>query len=191
MLTWSEIKSLAISKNIPLQFKEEPTKYLITLVDGSHTVTCEVLKNGEDEIEFETSFKALSNRRIAITTTALPNPESYRFRGDATPWMTCAPGVTNLDLVLTEERFVDGGIVVTKDANPGDYCTFQIVHPVDGVVEQFVNRWVVAPGTGQMHVNVYPARVPAGLTIRIVYNNVGATNAGCAVNLRLHKAGSL
>jgi hypothetical protein len=125
----------------------------------------------------------------AITPTALPDPANFRFRGDATAWATCAPGTTNLNYVVTEERYVDGGVVIVKDANPGDYCTFQVVHPQAGVVEQFVNKWFVIPGTGKMDVNVYRARVPAGLTIRIVYNNVGSTSVECGINLRLHKLG--
>jgi hypothetical protein len=126
----------------------------------------------------------------AITPTALPDPANFRFRGDATAWTTCAPGTTNLDLLMAEERYVDGGVVIVKDANPGDYCVFQVVHPQAGVVEQFVNKWFVIPGTGKMDVNVYRAKVPAGLTIRIVYHNVGNTNAECGINLRLHKLGT-
>jgi hypothetical protein len=126
----------------------------------------------------------------AITPTALPDPASFRFRGDATPWTTCAPGTTNLDLTMAEERYVDGGVVIVKDANPGDYCVFQVVHPIAGVVEQFVNKWYVIPGTSKMDVNVYRAKVPAGLIIRVVYNNVGGTNVECGINLRLHKAGT-
>lgn len=125
-----------------------------------------------------------------VTATALPDPGSFRFRGDTTPWTTCSPGTTNLELVITEERYIDGGTVVVKDANPGDYCTFQIVHPVAGVVEQFVNKWFVIPGTGKMDIQVYRAKVPAGLTIRVVYNNVGATDVECGINLRLHKLGA-
>lgn len=125
----------------------------------------------------------------AITPTALPDPANFRFRGDATAWTVCAPGQTSLEVTLTEERHVDGGTIVVADANPGDYCTFQVVHPQAGVVEQFVNKWFVIPGTGKMDVNVYRARIPAGLKIRIVYNNVGQTNVGCGINLRLHKLG--
>lgn len=126
----------------------------------------------------------------AITPTALPDPASFRFRGDTTPWTICAPGQTNLEITLDEERYVDGGTVVVKDANPGDYCTFQVVHPQAGVVEQFVNKWFVIPGTGKMDIQVYRARVPAGLKIRIVYNNVGSTDVECGINLRLHKLGA-
>lgn len=125
-----------------------------------------------------------------VKPAALPDPEQYRFRGDSPPWTTCAASTaTSLDLTMTEERFVDGGTIIVKDANPGDYCTFQIVHPTAGVVEQFVNKWHVVPGTTQMDVKVYPAKVPAGLIIRVVYNNVGSNPAECGVNLRLHKKG--
>lgn len=125
----------------------------------------------------------------SITPTALPDPANFRFRGDATSWTTCSPGSTNIDLSIAEERYVDGGTIVVKDANPGDYCVFQVVHPQAGVVEQFVNKWFVIPGTGEMKVAVYRAKVPAGLSIRIIYHNVGNVSVGCGINLRLHKLG--
>lgn len=126
----------------------------------------------------------------AITPTALPDPANFRFRGNATSWVTCSPGTTNLDLTMPEELYVDGGVVIVDGAHPGDYCVFQVVHPVAGVVEQFVNKWFVIPGTGKMDVNVYRAKVPAGLIIRIVYNNTGSTDVECGINLRLHKLGT-
>lgn len=125
----------------------------------------------------------------AITPTALPDPANFRFRGNATSWTTCSPGTTNLDLTMPEELYVDGGIVIVDGAHTGDYCVFQVVHPVTGVVEQFVNKWFVIPGTGKMDVNVYRAKVPAGLIIRIIYNNTGSTDVECGINLRLHKLG--
>jgi hypothetical protein len=124
-----------------------------------------------------------------VSPIALPDPAGFRFRGNATPWTTCPPGQTNLEITLAEELHIDGGTIVVKDANPGDYCTFQVVHPLAGVVEQFVNKWFVIPGSGKMDVNVYRAKVPAGLKIRVVYNNEGSTDVECGINLRLHKFG--
>jgi hypothetical protein len=187
-ISWAELKRLADSKLLPVQWVDAGDRYYIAIVDGAFGLYT-VLDKG-DASEFETSYKSSGNRRITTAPAALPDPDNFRFRGDATAWATCAPGATNLDYVVTEERHVDGGVVIVKDANPGDYCIFQVVHPQAGVVEQFVNKWFVIPGTGKMDVNVYRARVPAGLTIRIVYNNVGATNVACGINLRLHKLGA-
>lgn len=122
-----------------------------------------------------------------ITPTALPDPNGFRYRGNATPWTACSPGATNLDLTMSEELHVDGGTVIVHNANPGDYCVFQVVHPIFGIVEQFVNKAYVIPGTGKMDVNVYRARIPEGLIIRVVYYNVGSTDVGVGINLRLHK----
>jgi hypothetical protein len=121
-----------------------------------------------------------------VQVTALPDPGGFRYRGNATPWTVCEPGETNLDLTMAEELHIDGGTIIVKDANPGDYCVFQVVHPIAGVVEQFVNKSFVIPGTGKMDVNVYRARIPAGLIIRVVYHNTGSTNVECGINLRLH-----
>lgn len=122
-----------------------------------------------------------------VIPQALPDPGGFRYRGNATPWTNCPPGSTNLDLIMSEELHVDGGTVIVYNANPGDYCVFQVVHPVVGVIEQFVNKSYVIPGTGKMDVNVYRARVPEGLIIRVVYHNTGSTDVGVGINLRLHK----
>lgn len=156
---------------------------------SSYTLSIDGLSDFSDSSA--KNIQLLKNQVPAsVVPTALPDPANFRYRGDATPWTVCAPGATNLELTMTEERYVDGGTVIVVGANPGDYCTFQVVHPQAGVVEQFVNKMFVIPGTGEMNVQVYRAKVPAGLTIRIVYNNVGATNVECGINLRLHKLGT-
>jgi hypothetical protein len=89
----------------------------------------------------------------------------------------------------TEDRWVDGGALLYKDANPGDYVTFQVVHPLAGVIETYVPSWLIVPGTGREEVRVYPAKIPAGLILRLLYVNTGETSAYCGANYRLHKKG--
>jgi hypothetical protein len=191
---WSEIKRIADAKGIPMQWVQVGDNYHIALVDGLFTLYC-LLPLAVDNVAtnvFEASYKAAGNKSIALKQTALVNPESYRFRGNATPWINCAPGTTNLDIMpsATEVRYVDGGIIVTKDANPGDYCSFQVVHPTYGVVETYVPKWFVTPGTGQQLIQVYPASIPAGITLRVVYTNSGSSDVGVGVNYRLHRVGT-
>jgi hypothetical protein len=190
---WSTFKSFVSTRSLSIQWIQSGDVYIMCAADGFFELSCEMFTDEllTDTLDFVTNFKAQGNKRVnVVKQAALSNAEEFRFRGDATPWTACAAGVsTNLELLMTEERFIDGGVVVVKDANPGDYCVFQVVHPIVGVVEQFVNKWYVTPGTGTLDVKVYPAKVPAGLIIRVVYHNVGATASSCGVNLRLHKAG--
>ena len=108
-------------------------------------------------------------------------------------WAECPAGqTTDIDITpsATEDRWVSGGFVVHKDSNPGDVVAFKVVHPVAGVVETYVPSWLVTPGTGSELIEVYPARIPAGLILRVSYTNVGATAAYCGINYLLHRRGT-
>lgn len=186
---YSELIRHSTTKGIPVQWVEFDDRWLLSVVDGNLALYVELDKSSSDATDFVTNYKTTTSVRVVTTIPALPNPESYRFRGNATNWTTCTPGQTNLDVTpsATEVRYVDGGVIVCKDSNPGDYCTFQVVHPQAGVVEEYISKWFVLPGSGYTEVTVYPARIPAGMILRVVYNNVGQTNAQVGINYRLHK----
>lgn len=192
--TWAEIKRLATQKVLPIQWTESDNSYHIAIVDGPFILTC-IISAGSleaDTVDFETNHKGITARRVSTAQTALTNPEDYRFRGTATAWTECAAGTTtDIDITpsATEDRWVSGGFVIHKDANPGDTVSFKVVHPLVGVVETYVPSWLVTPGTGQQHIEVYPARIPAGLILRVSYTNVGGTAAWCGVNYLLHRRG--
>lgn len=188
--SWSELKRISQSKDIRLDWVDAGGVRYAILVDGALNLHA-ILEEGSPEWnEFNTDFAPLSGRRNTISTLSLPDPGNFRFRGNATSWTICAPGSSNLDFAMAEELHVDGGTIVAHDANPGDYCMFEIVHPLAGVVERFVEKWFIKPGTGETNVSVYRAKVPAGLTIRVVYHNTGNAAVGCGINLRLHKLGT-
>lgn len=110
-----------------------------------------------------------------------------RFKGVSG---TMAAGTsTNLDHVLAEERWIDGIEVHQIGAAAGDNLMFQIVHPQAGVLDEFGSNWFIDSSTGKQNPVIvsYPAKIPAGLTIRTVYNSVGGSSVWLGVNLRLHK----
>lgn len=96
---------------------------------------------------------------------------------------------TAIDYILTEERYINGVRLLTKGAAWGDYIKFQVVHPVYGVLNEFGTKWYIdADNAKQEDVLVpYPARLPAGLTVRILYTSVGTENITVYANLYLHK----
>lgn len=97
---------------------------------------------------------------------------------------------TTLDYVLTDDVLMTGGIVLVKNAQFGDKISLKIVHPVYGVVNTFVDGFYVQE-TSQEQLNInlnYPAKLPAGLTIRCEYTaNAIAGLREIAANLFLHK----
>jgi hypothetical protein len=193
--SWAETKRLSDSKAIPLQWVQVGDNYHLALVDGPFTITC-VLPTDEsnaDTAQFVAGYKAAGNRVVPQKSTALANPEDYRFRGTATTWTECPAGqTTNIDITpsATEDRWVSGGFIVHTGANPGDTVSFKVVHPLVGVVETYVPSWLLPPGTGSQQIEVYPARIPAGIILRVSYTNRGATAAHCGVNYLLHRRGT-
>lgn len=97
---------------------------------------------------------------------------------------------TNLDLVLSDDILLAGGTTfLAKGAAQGDKVTFQVIHPVNGVIAQFISDWYLNPDVTLQQVppSNYPAKILAGLTLRIAYTSVGATDVWVAVNYNIEK----
>jgi hypothetical protein len=96
----------------------------------------------------------------------------------------------NADLVLTDDFLMNGGVLIVKEAKITDKVSLQVVHPIYGVVNEFVKEYRLAEDQ-QVQFNLdlpYPAKLFAGLTIRCKYQ--ASSDAGTrvfALNLMLHK----
>lgn len=97
----------------------------------------------------------------------------------------------HVDLTLTDDCLLTGGILMVKGGHFEDTITLQIVHPIAGVVNEFVSNFRVCEDSNkQFEINsLYPAKIYAGLTIRIVYTpsplKIGVRDI--AANYYLHK----
>jgi hypothetical protein len=110
--------------------------------------------------------------------------------------MTVSAGqTTNVDLTLTDDCLITGAWLVS-DSNTafGDYACLQVVdttgitgYPAGTVLSQFVTNWYVIPNMDEQFDVPYPAKIIAGLTLRLVYISTGTNNAFIAVNYKLHK----
>jgi hypothetical protein len=100
------------------------------------------------------------------------------------------PVETHIDLLLTDDVLFTGGVLLVKGGHFEDKMSMQIVHPTYGVVNEFVTDFRIAEDTQKQFEmkNEYPAKLPAGLTLRIKY--VPAPIVGVrdiAGNFILHK----
>jgi len=96
----------------------------------------------------------------------------------------------NIDLTLTDDILMAGGnIFLAKGAAAGDKITFQAVHPQAGVVAQFVTDWFLDPDSTlqQVPTSNFPAKLAAGLKLRVVYVSVGSVDVWVAINYNLEK----
>ena len=110
---------------------------------------------------------------------------------------SAAPGVaTNIDLVMTDDCLAQGVQMLTSGSAFGDYVHMQVVDASGAftgapgtVLNQFGTNWYMR-GDSQFQLNkdmLYPAKVLAGMTMRIVYVSTGLTPVQVAVNYSLHK----
>ena len=94
------------------------------------------------------------------------------------------------DLTLTDDYLLTGGRLLVENGNIGDQVYLQIVHPIFGVVNEFVSGYRISPDTSlQLDLDLdYPAKLPAGLSIRCRYvSNSNVAQRKIAINLYLHK----
>jgi hypothetical protein len=122
---------------------------------------------------------------------------------DKTLLNKCAQGVlgaaapnttTNFDLTLSDDMIIAGGhALLVQGATWGDYCEFQVILPVGlggGVANEFIQSWYMDPSVIQQPLppSNYPAKIPAGFTLRVVYHSVApVTGANLAINYNLEK----
>ena len=102
---------------------------------------------------------------------------------------TCTAGtIKNLDMVLTDDHLISGMEVTARGSNFGDTISFQVLMGAT-VVNQFVTNWGVCTDT-QVKIAkeiAYPAKLYAGLTLRVVYTSTGTVDVNIIINLDLHK----
>lgn len=104
---------------------------------------------------------------------------------------------TNIDYKINEDNIINGMTLLVKNATFGDYITFQVIDldgvltPAGTILSQFGTTWYVASDAQNQLVPVipYPAKIYAGLYLRLIYTSTTAEGdpAKVAVNYYLHK----
>ena len=91
----------------------------------------------------------------------------------------------NLDILITDDALLMDSCILIDDAARGDKWTMQIIHPVSGVVFQGVTNWRVDYKSVNQPIPKanFPAKIFAGLTLRLVYQSVGANDVWVCINL--------
>lgn len=103
---------------------------------------------------------------------------------------TATAGVaTNFDYTLSNDVLMAGGtVVLVRGGSQGDSMDFQVLSG-NVVIATFVDSWFVNPDSTlqQIPPSNYPAKLFAGLTLRVVYNSIGSNDSWVAVNYNLEK----
>ena len=126
---------------------------------------------------------------VAASAYAYAGDERTRFVGDL---YTCPPGTSQHDLRLATAVRLQGGSYWTDGATVGDRVSLLVVD-VDNVlgsgagavVSVYVDRLPVAPWQQQVDVGAPTAAlVPAGLYLRVLYENTGMGDVAAGVTYR-------
>lgn len=84
---------------------------------------------------------------------------------------------TNIDYTLSDDLILAGGsICLVKDGNWGDKISLQVLSG-STVLMQFLNDWPINSTSMAQNLPTsnYPAKIPAGLTIRAIYTSTHAS----------------
>lgn len=128
---------------------------------------------------------------------------NWDFAGDTSGLVTVTKGeVKNIDFKIVEDRWLNGGEIITEDAVIGDTVKAQVVDidgiiPNDGsrdpfpnypILKEWVHGWSIDPKKSASIITPYAALVIAGVWLRIIYTSIGTTNdVKVAINYDLHK----
>jgi hypothetical protein len=122
--------------------------------------------------------------------TADIEKDKVQFDGKAIKGACSENQTIEIDLVMSDDCLMTGGVFSVKNGKYDDKVTLQVVHPVYGVVSQFVTDYgIVEDEQTQFNLEIsYPAKIWTGLKIRCKY-------VACSVegerkfnlNLLLHK----
>ncbi len=103
--------------------------------------------------------------------------------------MMTSPGTQSyLDYTLTDDVLITGSTLLVQGATIGDNVSFQVLAGPT-VINQFVTTWFIDISAIKQSTPTanYPAKLPAGLTLRVVYNSIGTDPVWIAINYDLNK----
>lgn len=91
---------------------------------------------------------------------------------------------TEIDLYIPEDRYLTGIEYVLKGGQIGDSATLQIIYQ-GAVVRQIASDILVLDGLYRYE--SYRAEIFSGMTIKVIYKNIGTMSAKFGFNAILHK----
>lgn len=87
------------------------------------------------------------------------------------------------NILQNVDSYISGVQYELKNTHPLDTIKFQFVHPVAGVVDEFGDIFAME---GVHILKTYIAAMPAGLIVRVSYDNTGESDALVKMNVLRH-----
>lgn len=141
--------------------------------------------------------------------TPFSDTGGFRFRGTSFKNTVLANTTKNIDFQITQERWVNGGQLILSSIGEDDKGTFQVVdkdylyagilypadfngiawsvaQPTGVILDEFIKDYYIPNDQKLEIVLAYPARILAGLYLRLVYTSTSNTDCVVKCNLYLH-----
>lgn len=122
---------------------------------------------------------------------------NFDFAGNGIKATAAKNSTTNIDFKVTVDNiFINGGLILYKNANWGDYITAQVVdidnvlgYGANLVLQEYITKWYVHPDDKELKILLdYAGKIPINTYLRIKYTSTGVvTDVDIAVNYALHK----
>jgi hypothetical protein len=105
-----------------------------------------------------------------------------QFYGQKSHGTIPAGTTANIDYTLTEDCLLTGANIRPIGHDLHDTMKLQVVHPIYGVVKEFAD-WYARDIDKETK---FPAKLPTGLTIRVVFTSTGSTDVEVFINWDLY-----
>ena len=130
---------------------------------------------------------------LLVRPRAFSNSDGFRFRGASFIGEVAGNSTGDIDYKITAERFINGGRLIINNLGVEDKMTFQVVDKDNvmgfgaGVVlDEFIKDYYI-PDNATLEIKLdYPARIYAGLYLRLKYTSTHESGCKIKCNLFLH-----
>lgn len=115
--------------------------------------------------------------------------DHLEFAGQSIYFEASPSATTEQDFVFVDDMLMTGGELLVENGSIEDQVFVQIVHPIYGVVKEFVTAYrVAADSIRQISLQIqYPSKLQAGLSVRCRYVASSGLVRKVALNLFLHR----
>ena len=198
-VTWNQIKSLHEQTHCPLLNIQEDDEFVYPfIVIESKEFNCVIDKSTDDYDDYlqhivNSGFKYDKEGRNIVTSSPFSNALNFRFRGASFKGEVPANSTQDIDYKLEQTRYINGGRAIIDNIGDDDRVTFQVVDKdnilglgVGAVLDEFISEFYV-PQDGSLEVLLpYPAKIHAGLYLRLKYSSTHTDGCTLKCNLYLH-----
>jgi hypothetical protein len=185
----SEIQSSAIA--IALDYITGTDTTTSIYFKGELSTDEQVILSGIVDVHVATNLPGNQVLKAEIITMPERDPfakPTHRTKRSATnAIISIEPNeVENIDLLMIEERFTFGGLMIVTGAQLGDYITAEVVDTLALIpapyraamaenwptVARYIDKAWVNPHSGVVEINTQPltAKIPPGFTLRVTYH---------------------